>query len=338
MARIRDASLWRGTTVAKMLEKQEYTGDVVNFKTYGLSYKTRKRRFTPAKERAVFEGVHEPIVNREDFAAAQARRAVSRRDKASAKRNIFSGLVQSSECGANLHFHFNQTNPEITYFNCPNNNASYKTCSSTHYARADFLEQVVLADIQRIVSLAAIDEKALAKRLMEQAEAEGEAAEAMRTASLARLRERDAAIDRHAAKVYVDSAEGRITDERMAKLMEGFEAEQREVTAQIERLEREAEEAVKKTASVEDFLRLVSQYTRIKRLTKALVNRFIDHIVIHQAKRSQGKWTQSIDIYYNFVGIVDVPGTPKAPLPEVSMKVRKGVVLDYAPTPTLVPA
>ena len=58
------------------------------------------------------------------------------------ERSMFSGLLVCADCGSNLHFHFNQGNPEIKYFNCSNYKGNRGTCGSTHYVRVDFLEPV----------------------------------------------------------------------------------------------------------------------------------------------------------------------------------------------------
>ncbi len=329
---VKDVCYWSDSTVAKILERREYMGDVVNFKTSKPSYKSKRRIFNPKDEQTVFEGVHAPIVSREDFASVQKKRAGLRRKKATGRRNIFSGLLRCAECGSNLHFHFSQLNPEIAYFNCPGNNASaFKTCSSTHYVRADFLEQVVLGEIRRIVKVTLADEEAFARKLMEKATAESRRGIELERKRLADLTRRFDEIDLMARRTYEDVALGRITDERMVRLMEGFETDQSRLEEQITDSKAAIAKFEENEVGIEQFLELVRDAKRVKRLSRALLNRFIDHIVIHQAKRTQGKWTQSIDIFYSFVGSVDCACAGTIESPEVSMKVRQGVVLEYAP-------
>ena len=79
---------------------------------------------------------------------------------------MFSGLLVCADCGNNLHLHFNQKNPEITYFNCSNNRGNRGTCSTTHNIRADFQEQVVLAEIRRLTKFVSQYEKEFAKLMM----------------------------------------------------------------------------------------------------------------------------------------------------------------------------
>ncbi len=148
---------WKHSTVSKTLSRQEYCGDIINFKTYSKSYKNKTRHENPTENQVMFEDVHEPIISREMWERVQAKRGKVRntRQPSTGGYNMFSGLLVCSTCGANLNFHFNQGNHDITYFNCSNyNNRGKKReqCDSTHYIRTDFLEQVVLSDIARITA------------------------------------------------------------------------------------------------------------------------------------------------------------------------------------------
>jgi hypothetical protein len=192
------------------------------------------------------------------------------------------------------------------------------------------LEQVVLRDIRRIVRYASVDEEAFARLLMETATQKDKHDNTVRQAKLADMQKRDEEIDRLIKKIYEDNALDKVSDERMVKLMSEYENEQVVLCAQIDRLEAAILDAADKCASVEQFVEMVKQHTIIKRLTAPIVNRFVDHIVVHQAEKVAGGYVQRIDIYYNCIGTIDLPETVEAPLPKVDMKTRKGVVLSYA--------
>jgi len=149
---------WKATTIQKILTSQEYCGDVVNFKTYRKSYKIKKRMENPLENQMVFEGVHEPIIERELWQRVQKHYGRTRmRQTVKNKKNMFAGLLVCSTCGGNLAFHFNQKNHSLTYFNCRTYNNRGKErgqCDATHHIRTDFLEQVVLGDIKRITAFA----------------------------------------------------------------------------------------------------------------------------------------------------------------------------------------
>lgn len=156
-SKAKDAStaLWGNATIIKMLTMQEYCGDLINFKTYSKSYKNKKRIANDPENIVVFRGVHEPIIDRATWEKIQEKRGKIRKRKLQdGERNIFSGLLVCADCGSNLNYHFNQGNHDIRYFNCSNYNSSRRTCSSTHYIRVDFLEQVVLGEIRRLTKFA----------------------------------------------------------------------------------------------------------------------------------------------------------------------------------------
>ena len=137
------ATKWNSSTVTKILSLQEYCGDILNFKTYSKSYKNKKRLENDRENWVIFKDVHEPIIERSVFEQVQQKRGKIRKRRTNeGEHNMFSGLLVCADCGSNLHFHFNQGNPEIKYFNCSNYKGNRGSCTSTHYVRVDFLEQV----------------------------------------------------------------------------------------------------------------------------------------------------------------------------------------------------
>ena len=147
---------WGHTTIRKILTMQEYCGDVINFKTYSKSYKMKKRIANDEENRLVSLNVNEAVIDRETWEKVQGLRRGTRRKKptVSGERSIFSGLLKCPECGGNLNYHFNQGNHDIKFFSCCNHNTGYRRCTSTHYIRLDFLEQVVLQEIRRLTQFA----------------------------------------------------------------------------------------------------------------------------------------------------------------------------------------
>ena len=159
------ATKWNSSTVTKILSLQEYCGDILNFKTYSKSYKNKKRLENDRENWVIFKDVHEPIIERSIFEQVQQKRGKIRKRRTNeGEHNMFSGLLVCADCGSNLHFHFNQGNPEIKYFNCSNYKGNRGSCTSTHYIRVDFLEQVVLGEIRRLTKFASFYEDEFLKR------------------------------------------------------------------------------------------------------------------------------------------------------------------------------
>lgn len=115
----------------------------------------------------VFKDVHEPIIDRAIWEQIQEKRGKMRKRKPKdTERNIFSGLLVCADCGHNLNYHFNQGSHDIKYFNCTNYRGNRGTCTSTHYVRVDFLEQVVLGEIKRLTKYAVRYEDEFLKAVM----------------------------------------------------------------------------------------------------------------------------------------------------------------------------
>ena len=160
---------WNSSTITKILSLQEYCGDILNFKTYSKSYKNKKRIDNDRENWVVFQDVHEAIIERAVYEQVQQKRGkIRKRRTNNGEHNMFSGLLVCADCGSNLHFHFNQGNPEIKYFNCSNSKGNRGTCTSTHYVRVDFLEEVVLGEIRRLTKFASLyedEQKELAEKI-----------------------------------------------------------------------------------------------------------------------------------------------------------------------------
>jgi DNA invertase Pin-like site-specific DNA recombinase len=321
---------WGHSTIVSILTKREYCGDVINFKTSSLSFRDKRRRKSPASEQMVFEGVHEPIVSREDFARAQEKRKQVKRRPARSKRNLFSGLLRCADCGTVLGFHFNTTNPEITYYNCQNNNSRHGTCPSTHYIRADFLEKVVLKDIQRLIRFAQADEEKFARTVMDSVGSDILQTQEIRQGKLNALLKRDKELDSLFKCVYEDHALGKISESRMRKLAGEYEGEQASVAEQIHSLREESRRATDMSDSTRRFIELVRKHMNIKWLSSSILHQFIDFIKVYQAEKVDGCWVQQIDIHYNCVGEINLPDKAETPTKQVAMTTRKGVTISHA--------
>ena len=327
-----DPCHWNRSTITRILTLQEYCGDVLNFKTYSKSYKNKRRLENDRESWAIFLDVHEPIIQRSAWEKVQEKRGkIRKRRPHEGERNMFSGLLVCADCGNNLHFHFNQGNPEITYFNCSNYKGNRGTCTSTHYIRADFLEQVVLAEIRRLTKFVSHYEKEFAKLMM--GFSQKAAADEVRTT----LRELDAAIYRDKEldslfeRLYEDNVAGKITDERFARMSSKYEAEQKELRDKIKALQDAVERTKSKAVTADMFISAVRKYTRARKLTPRMLNELIEKIEVHQAEKVDGVWQQKLSIHYHCVGVVSIPQALPLPMPDITMNTRKGVYVSYVP-------
>ena len=323
---------WNSSTVTKILSLQEYCGDVLNFKTYSKSYKNKRRLENDRENWAIFTDVHEPIIPRATWEKVQEKRGkIRKRCTHEGDRNMFSGLLVCADCGCNLHYHFNQGNPEIKYFNCSNYKGNRGTCSSTHYIRADFLEEVMLAEIRRLTRFVSHYEKEFAALMMgfTQQAAEDERKIIQKELDAAKARDRE--LDSLFEHIYEDNVAGKLTDERFARMSAKYEGEQKELRAKIKALQDDIERTKSKAATADMFISAVRKYTRARKLTPRMLDELVQRIEVHQAEKVDGVWVQRLTIHYNCVGAITLPDALTNPMPDIIMNTRKGVYVSYQP-------
>ena len=321
---------WNSSSVIKMLSVQEYCGDILNFKTYSKSYKNKKRLENDRENWAIFKDVHEPIIERAVFEQVQQKRGKMRKRQAKdGERSMFSGLLVCADCGSNLHFHFNQGNPEIKYFNCSNYKGNRGTCGSTHYVRVDFLEQVVLGEIRRLTKYAGLYEDDFLKEVIGHSRQAEETERRLKEKELKSLLARDDELDGLFERIYEDNVSGKLSDDRFAKMSRRYEEEQKELSEKIKKLRSEIEKQNSRAASTDMFVSIVRKYTRARKLTPRMLNELVEKIEVYNAERIDGEWVQRLRIHYNCVGEMNIPNEPALPIPAVTVNTRKGVFVSY---------
>ena len=324
---------WGHTTIKKILTTQEYCGDVINFKSYSKSYKMKRRIENPEENRAIFLNVHEAIIDRPTWEKVQALKAGTRRKRPTVTQepSAFSGVMKCPECGGNLNFHFNQNNHDIKFFSCQNHNSGLRKCSSTHYIRLDFLEQVVLYEVHRLACFANEYENDFIKAMVGRSAKVAENERVRKKRELDGLLARDRELDTLFERLYEDNVSGKIDDARFAKMAKRYEQEQGENAGRIKALRLEVKKLEGKRMDVDDFLETVRHYTNAAKITKRMVAELIDHIEVYPAVKEDGVTNQRVTIHYNCIGAFEVPDRRKIPERDILLETRKGVALSYAP-------
>ena len=323
---------WNSSTITKILSLQEYCGDILNFKTYSKSYKNKKRIDNDRENWVVFQNVHEAIIERAVYEQVQQKRGkIRKRRTNNGEHNMFSGLLVCADCGSNLHFHFNQGNPEIKYFNCSNYKGNRGTCTSTHYVRVDFLEEVVLGEIRRLTKFASLYEDEFVKAVIGHSQQAEQTDRKLKEKELKTLLARDEELDGLFERIYEDNVSGKLSDDRFAKMSRRYEDEQKELAEKIKKLRSEIEKQSSRSMTTDMFIGLVRKYTRARKLMPRMLNELIEKIEVFNAEKIDGVWEQRLRIHYNCVGTIEIPTVLPLPIPEVSVNTRKGVVVNYAP-------
>lgn len=296
---------WSCTGVAAILERRDYLGHTTNFKYKRKSYKCHKAIKRPEEEHMIFYNTHEAIISQEDWDAVQKIREGRRRKNKTGKVSKFSGLLYCGDCGARLYNH-TKANSDYAYFQCGTYayTATKGECSS-HYISEKVIEQIVLAELNKIISAAEIDVNGLSSAVMQYCSDISQKALAKWKKELLSAKKRYDELDRLFNKIYEDNANGKISDERFKKMADNYEAEQQKLKLAISEMSSELTERQEQSDNGKRFLNIVKRYTQITELTTEILHEFIDKILVYAPDKSSGRRVVRVDIYYNFVGAID---------------------------------
>lgn len=298
---------WVADTVSNILDKQEYCGDTVNFRTTSKSFKLKKRLERPQDEWQIFENTHPAIVDRETFALVQELRKHRRRPTKSGIVSMFSGLLYCADCGEKLYYSVtNNYKREQAYFFCSSYRKNSDICSA-HYIREKVIEKLVLESMQRVLWYVQSYEKLFAQKQLENfgEQKKKELTEKRRELEKAKRRIRE--IDTVIQKLYEDNATGKVSYDRFATMSMSLETEQEELKTKVPELETELENAKIATEGLQRFIEKAKKVTQLTELTPELVHEFIQKIVVGKPEYKDGKRYQSVEIHYNGVGIIREP-------------------------------
>lgn len=315
---------WAGVSVVRMLEKPEYMGDTVNFRTKKLSYKDKTAVKNDSDEIVVFTDTHEAIIDRKTWYMVQELRKTKRRIKTEGESNPFVGKIFCADCGGKMHYRNEgkragrkwrglpdgsvRTTPAC--YNCGNYNNSHdqseKVCCS-HNIQAKVVDQLVLETIQYACKSVRMDERAFVESIRSASEIREQSEAKKLKAALKHQEKRYAELDILLKKVYEDNALGRLPDKRYEMLSAEYEKEQAELEQSIKACREQLTQYDEDTDRTEEFLALVHKYTDITELTPVIINEFVDKILVHKAEKIDGERVMEIEIYLNFIGKVELP-------------------------------
>ena len=302
---------WPEKTLYDILARQEYLGHTITAKTYKVSYKSKKTRKNAEDKRYFFPNTHEPLIDEETFALAQKRIATRHRPTKSDEIDLFSGLLFCGDCGYKMYLQKGAGTPERKHaYTCGNyrNRARNDFLCTTHYIRKSVLKELVLADLQRVMSYVKGHEQEFIQTATECSEQAMKKALGHQRKELDKVEARLGEINLLFRKLYEDNALGRLSNEQFVFLTSGYEDEKRELTKRAAELKKEIDTAAERSADVKRFVALVRRYTEISELTYENVHEFIDRILVYELDKNTN--TRKIEIFYSFVGKVDTGDQP----------------------------
>ena len=292
---------WIGQEITRMLERPEYAGHTVNFKTTKKSYKCKKRIDLPKEDWLIFENTHEAIISQHDYDLVQQLRESKRRpQKKCSEPNPFSGIVYCADCGKKLYISRGGDTPKNKEcLKCSTYTRRYDECSA-HYIRTCILGEIVLSEINELLVAVHDDEDAFVQRSMEQSTAShlDEVKKAKRL--LAKNERRIEELDKLFTRLYEDNVLGKIDDERFAQMSADYTDEQKKLKEEVVRLREFIEAKEQKSSDISRFLQIVRKYEHISELTPKLMHEFVDKIIVHEADKSNGYREQEVEICFRF--------------------------------------
>ena len=295
---------WCPAMIANILKRQEYCGDIVNFRSTNKSFKNKKRVNRPESDWVIFENAHPAIIDRDTFALVQKIRESRHRQTRTGKVSIFSGLVFCEDCGQKMYYQSGKKERrDPPHFICSSYSKNPDTCTS-HYIGERTLTSLVLESMRRVFLNIQAFEKEFVRKQLESYDADKKKELTSKRRELEKAKKRIAEIDKLIQRIYEDNVKGKLSDERFETLSNTYEAEQKELKEKLPEMESYLEAETDKTVNLQKFVQKVKQITEPTKLTGELVHEFIDKIVVSAAHYLDGKRYQIIDIYYNGVGII----------------------------------
>lgn len=296
-----------GIKAGFLKQVREYTGCLVNFKTTMQSYKVHKIVYNSEEDWAVFENAHEPIIDRETWERVQELRKQRKRPNRYDEVGLFSGLLFCADCGSVLYQQRYQTEKrKQDCYICGSYKKRTKDCTA-HFIRTDLLTVGVIQNLRKVTSYAANHEARFVKLINSQNEAGSKRKAAAMKKSMEEMQSRIADLNKIIKRLYEDNVLGKITDTRFMELSQDYEAEQAELKERLAAMQTEQEQTKAVSEGVEKFMTIVRRHMNFEELTHTLLREFVEKIVVHEAEDIGDGRKQQIDIYYSFIGKVDLP-------------------------------
>ena len=270
-----DKYTWNGPVVAKILDRMDYLGHTVNFKTHVKSYKVHKTIYNSPDQWKVFEGTHEAIIDKETFEIVQKIRAGKRRPTRMGEMPMFSGLLYCADCGRKLSFHRKADEPaEKHHYLCENYRSNTANCTM-HYIRNVVVERIVLENLKEVIQYVSNYEDEFVRMIMDSDMRQRNRELSQKKKRLAEIQKRIGELDTIFQRIYEDNIIGKLSDERFMKMSKGYEDEQHTLQTEANEIQSELQQEEKKSVDVKRFLAIVKKYTDLTELTPEILREFI---------------------------------------------------------------
>lgn len=303
---------WHESTIVNILERKEYIGATVNFKTYTNSIWDKKQRENPEENRVIFYNTHPAIIEQEVFDKVQEIRQQRHRRTATGKSSPFSGLVFCADCKQKLYYSTTKYfEKRQDFFTCSTHRANKDKCSG-HYIRAVVLEDLVWNHMKEVISYVTRYEAHFRVEMEQKLRLQSEETIRVYKKRLAQAEKRIEDLDRLFIKIYEDNAKGKLNDDRFAMMSKTYEDEQAQLKVEIVNLQKEIEVQERQIEDLEQFIQRARRYTDITELTPYALRELVKAVYVEAPDKSSGNRKQRVHIEYDLVGYIPVDELIKA--------------------------
>ena len=298
---------WSTTSVRHILENRQYTGCTVNFKTSLVSYKVHKTVYNPEEEWQIIPNTQEAIIDEDTFNRVQELRDSRRRNTATGRESLFSGLLYCADCKSKLYFCAAKSiKPEQEFHRCSAYKENRGSCS-IHFIREVVLREAILELVKRVALFIQQYEAVFLYMYAKKHNITKEVNSRNMKATIERNKRRIKELDKLIERIYEDNVLGKIPDARFSKMMASYEAEQNQLVTETAKAEESLKTMEQDKVDLRAFLETIRQCTDIKELTPAIVNRLIRRIEVHNSEKIDGRKQVRLDVYFTAVGLIDIP-------------------------------
>ena len=318
---------WGSSAVVEILKKREYLGHTVNFKTR-KHFKDKKSHYVPEDEWTIFENTHEPIIDQQTFDLVQKIRSnVKRYPNGWGEAAPLTGLLYCADCGGKMYVHRTNNGKRISQYTCSQYSKVPvgKLCPTQHRINEDVVLTLV-SDMLKAIAEYAKHDRAEFVRVVQEAQSSQQTAEIRKQRTrLAAAKQRVSELEVLLCKIYEDNVLGKLPDSRYEVLDAQYAKEQAALTAEIATLEKAVSDYEKHEKDADRFIALIEKYQNFDKLTVAMLNEFVEKILVHERDRKGSiQTTQEVEIYFNFVGKFVPPAFGEVELtPEELEEIRK---------------
>ncbi|MBO5019588.1 MAG: recombinase family protein [Clostridia bacterium] len=302
-----DPHAWHPSAVVGILENRQYTGCAVNFKTTTVSYKVHTRIINPVEDYQIIPNMQEPIINEDIWLRVQELRKSRRRNTATGRTSLFSGLVYCPDCGSKLHFCASKSlRRDQEFFRCANYKDGRGSCK-IHFIRDVVLEKVVLDVVRNLADFVKCYEPVFLYMLARKNDAMRQQERKRLERVIERGTRRISEIDKLIEAAFERNVLGKLEDDRYERMVKNYAQEQRELIAEVQESNVVLQKAEQQVVDLRLLLRTLRELTEVKELTPTLVNSLIERIEIHNNDKSSGHCYVKVDIYFTAAGMIDIP-------------------------------